>query len=65
MDFKGHSLSVSDVVAIKRDGEITAHYVDSYGYTELPEFFSSEGENHKAGKRNRITGKQPAGTTKG
>lgn len=39
LDFKGHSLSVSDVVAIKRDGEITAHYVDSFGYTELSEFF--------------------------
>ena len=40
VDFTGHSLSVSDVVAIKRDGEVTAHYVDSFGYTELPEFFS-------------------------
>ncbi|MXP74058.1 hypothetical protein GN277_00985 [Lachnospiraceae bacterium WCA-9-b2] len=40
LDFTGHSLSVSDVVAIKRDGEVTAHYVDSFGYTELPEFFS-------------------------
>ncbi|MCI9077101.1 MAG: DUF3849 domain-containing protein [Dorea sp.] len=40
LDFTGHSLSVSDVVAIKKDGEVTAHYVDSYGYTELPEFFS-------------------------
>ena len=39
LDFKGHSLSVSDVVAIKRGGEVTAHYVDSFGYTELPEFF--------------------------
>ncbi len=42
LDFKGHSLSVSDVVAIKRDGEITAHYVDSFGYTELPEFFQQK-----------------------
>ena len=40
LDFKGHSLSVSDVVALKKDGEISAHYVDSFGYTELPEFFS-------------------------
>ena len=39
LDFRGHSLSVSDVVAIKRDGEVTAHYVDSFGYTELPDFF--------------------------
>ncbi len=39
-DFTGHSLSVSDVVVLKQGGEITAHYVDSFGYTELPEFFS-------------------------
>ena len=45
LDFTGHSLSVSDVVAIKRDGEVTAHYVDSFGYTELPEFFSQREKN--------------------
>ena len=39
LDFKGHSLSVSDVVALKQNGKISAHYVDSFGYTELPEFF--------------------------
>ena len=42
LDFTGHSLSVSDVIALKKDGEITAHYVDSFGYTELPEFFSQK-----------------------
>ena len=45
LDFTGHSLSVSDVVAIKRDGEVTAHYVDSFGYTELPVFFSQREKN--------------------
>ena len=50
LDFKGHSLSVSDVVAIKRDGEITAHYVDSYGYTELPEFFHQKEKTIKQEK---------------
>ena len=45
LDFTGHSLSVSDVVAIKRDGEVTVHYVDSFGYTELPEFFSQREKN--------------------
>lgn len=39
LDFTGHSFSVSDVVVLKKSGEITAHYVDSFGYTELPEFF--------------------------
>ncbi len=45
LDFTGHSLSVSDVVVLKKSGEITAHYVDSYGYTELPEFFSQREKN--------------------
>ena len=33
-DFKGHSLSVSDVVVIKDK----PYYVDSFGFKELPEF---------------------------
>jgi uncharacterized phage infection (PIP) family protein YhgE len=37
-DFKGHSLSVSDIVVINRDGKDTAHYVDSFGFAELPAF---------------------------
>ena len=37
-DYTGHSLSVSDVVIIKKDGELTAHYVDSFDYQELPDF---------------------------
>lgn len=37
-DFTGHSLSVSDVVVIRRSGESKAYYVDSFGFTELPEF---------------------------
>ena len=37
-DFKGHSMSVSDVVALKKDGEITFHFVDSIGFKELPDF---------------------------
>lgn len=35
-DFTGHSLSVSDVVAIKENGEVTYHFVDSYGFKEIP-----------------------------
>ena len=37
-DFKGHSMSVSDVVALKIDGEVTFHFVDSIGFKELPDF---------------------------
>ena len=41
-DFTGHSLSVSDIVALKQDGVISCHYVDSVGYTELPRFLKPE-----------------------
>ena len=37
-DFKGHSLSVSDVVVLHQNGQDTAHYVDSNGYRQVPEF---------------------------
>ena len=37
-DFKGHSLSVSDVVVLHQNGHDTAHYVDSNGYRQVPEF---------------------------
>ncbi len=37
-DFKGHSLSVSDVVVLHQNDQDTAHYVDSFGYKDVPEF---------------------------
>jgi hypothetical protein len=37
-NFKGHSLSVSDVVILNKKGELTAHFVDSFGFKEVPEF---------------------------
>ncbi len=37
-DYKGHSLSVSDVVVLHENGENSAHFVDSFGFTRLPEF---------------------------
>ena len=37
-DFKGHNLSVSDVVVLHQNGQDTAHYVDSSGYRQVPEF---------------------------
>ena len=36
--FRGHSLSVSDVVVLNRDGEEEAYYCDNYGFTPVPEF---------------------------
>ena len=37
-DFTGHSLSVSDIVALKTGGVVSFHYVDSVGFTELKDF---------------------------
>lgn len=36
--YEGHSLSVSDVVVMQREGEAKAYYVDSFGFQELPDF---------------------------
>ncbi len=36
--FKGHSLSVSDVVVLHQNGQDTAHYCDSVGFQQVPEF---------------------------
>ena len=41
-DFKGHSLSTSDVVVLHQNGQDTAHYADSYGYREVPEFLQEQ-----------------------
>ena len=41
-DFRGHSLSVSDIVVLHQNGENTAHYVDSIGYREVPEFLHGQ-----------------------
>lgn len=38
-DFRGHSLSVSDVIVISVDGKDTAYFCDSFGFSEMPEFF--------------------------
>ena len=41
-DFKGHSLSVSDVVVLHQNGQDAAHYVDSFGYKNAPEFLQEQ-----------------------
>ena len=41
-DFRGHSLSVSDLVVLHQNGQNTAHFVDSFGYTEIPDFLREQ-----------------------
>ena len=41
-DFKGHSLSVSDIIALKVNGVVSSYYVDSFGFKEQPHFLSTQ-----------------------
>lgn len=41
-DFRGHSLSVSDIVALRQNGVVSSHYVDSIGFREVPGFIRPE-----------------------
>ena len=43
-DFKGHSLSVSNIVVLHQNGENTAHYVDSIGFQQVPEFLQEQAQ---------------------
>lgn len=43
-DFRGHSLSVGDIVAVKKNGTIRAYFVDSFGFTVVPDFTLSREE---------------------
>ena len=43
-DFRGHSLSVGDIVAVNKNGSIRAYFVDSYGFTVVPDFTLSREE---------------------
>ena len=37
-DYGHPSMSVSDIVAIKRDGKVSCHYCDSFGFQQVPGF---------------------------
>lgn len=53
-DFKGHSLSVSDVVVLCENGKETAHYCDSFGFQEVPQFMEPAPmipDNHFTGEK--------------
>jgi len=41
-DFRGRSLSVSDIVVLRENGLVSCHYVDSWGFKELPDFLKQE-----------------------
>ena len=37
-DYHNQPMSVSDIIAIKRDGKVSCHYCDSFGFEQLPGF---------------------------
>ena len=41
-DFKGHSLSVSDIIVVHDNGDTAAYYIDDVGYKRVPEFLKLE-----------------------
>ncbi len=41
-DYHRPSLSVSDIVALKQNGVVSCHYVDSFGFQEIPAFLKPE-----------------------
>ena len=61
-DFKGHSLSVSDVVVLHQDGQDAAHYVDSFGYKEVPKFLQEQKQLTPDDLETGETVKTPRGT---
>ena len=61
-DFKGHSLSVSDVVVLHQDGQDAAHFVDSVGFREVPEFLQEQKQFTPDDLETGETVKTPRGT---
>ena len=64
-DFTGHSLSVSDIVVVHKDGEDHAYYVDRFGYEEVPEFLAPmQAQEKDAQEKAAETGTKQADTEK-
>lgn len=62
-DFRGHSLSVSDVIVFRKDGKDTAYFVDRFGFAEVPEFLQVQiMENIITMASDKITVNQHFGT---
>jgi hypothetical protein len=45
--YTGRSLSVSDVVVFRRGDEATAHYVDTFGFSEIPAFLNVKADRQQ------------------
>ena len=41
-DFRGHSLSISDIIVLKKNGRVSVSYVDMIGFVSLPDFYKEQ-----------------------
>ena len=46
-DYRGYSLSMSDVIVLREYGKDTAHYCDTIGFTEVPQFLNPQQTQEK------------------
>ena len=46
-DYHGYSLSMSDVIVLREYGKDTAHYCDTIGFTEVPQFLNPQQTQEK------------------
>ena len=54
-DFRGHSLSISDVIVVSSDSYRRAYYVDVFGFSELPSFFVGQEREQSTAATSRDT----------
>lgn len=57
-DFRGHSLSVSDVIVLENNGENKAYYCDSIGFKEI-ENFLKEPDKQQGNSIDEINNDEP------
>jgi len=57
-DFTGHSLSVSDVIVLKYNGDYSSHFVDSAGFVEIDAFLGGETRHEQAAEAPAPTSSQ-------
>lgn len=48
-DFKGHSLSMSDIIVTNKDGKREAFYVDQFGFAPVQGFFTHRQQSEQRG----------------
>jgi hypothetical protein len=61
-DFRGYSLSVSDVIVIKHSDLVKAYYVDAIGFKEIPDFLEGSDITRISEQLQAATGQENTNT---